>query len=187
MYDELKAAQVAAFFLSRQAGRMNVLKLMKLMYLAERESYRELGEPIMSDHLVSMPHGPVLSLTYTRSNGDADPSPEGWDAWIGDRAAHMVQLGKPVHDERRDLDRLSDAELAILARVWERFGQMGQYEIRNWTHENCSEWEDPEGSSKPIPTRRLLRAVGYTEPQANEIAERIDQMRNCNAKVRAIA
>lgn len=45
-YCEKRAAQTAAFFICRAGGAIEVLKLMKLMYLAERESLARYGEPI---------------------------------------------------------------------------------------------------------------------------------------------
>ncbi len=43
LFNEKKAAQAAAYFLLRAGGRLDVLKLMKLLYLAERRSF-EKGE-----------------------------------------------------------------------------------------------------------------------------------------------
>jgi len=48
---------------------MNYLKLMKLLYLADRESMRRNGRPISGDRYVSMDHGPVLSQTLNLING----------------------------------------------------------------------------------------------------------------------
>ena len=62
MFNERKAAQMAAFFLGQLLDRkMPHLKLMKLLYLSDREAVRAFGWPISGDRLVSMPHGPVLS------------------------------------------------------------------------------------------------------------------------------
>ena len=63
MFNERKAAQAAAWFLRQQGGRMPHLKLVKLMYLADRQSLDEHGFPITGVLAVSMPHGPVLSMT----------------------------------------------------------------------------------------------------------------------------
>src|SRR6266487_2727273 len=67
-FNEKKAAQVAAFFLHRARGELEILKLMKLMYLAERASYKKFGEPLIGDKLVSMDNGPVLSITLNHMN-----------------------------------------------------------------------------------------------------------------------
>ena len=69
LFNEKRTAQAAAFMLHSAGGRLPLLKLMKLLYLAERESLRLFGEPISGDKLVSMPHGPVLSKTLDMMNG----------------------------------------------------------------------------------------------------------------------
>ena len=73
MFNEQKTAQIAAWFISQGGGSMPHLKLMKLMYLAERESMSRHGFTMTGDYFVSMPHGPVLSLTLNHIN-DAVPS-----------------------------------------------------------------------------------------------------------------
>lgn len=64
IFSERKAAEAAAFLLLKGGGGLELLKLMKLMYLAERESFKKYGESITGDAFVSMQHGPVLSGTY---------------------------------------------------------------------------------------------------------------------------
>ena len=71
---------------------MAVLKLMKLLYLAERRSFELYSEPIIGDRLVSMPHGPVLSFTFNHMNGQLESKPDGWAAWIGGRNDYMLGL-----------------------------------------------------------------------------------------------
>ena len=69
LFNERRTAQVAAFLLHRAGGSLPLIKLMKLMYLAERLSLQRYGEPLTGDRLVSMGHGPVLSRTYDHING----------------------------------------------------------------------------------------------------------------------
>lgn len=49
MFNQRKVAQMAAFLLDHGKGRMSYLKLMKLLYLADRESMRRHGEAISGD------------------------------------------------------------------------------------------------------------------------------------------
>ena len=51
LFNEKRTAQAAAFLLHQAGGRLPLLKLMKLLYLAERESLRLYGEPISGDKL----------------------------------------------------------------------------------------------------------------------------------------
>ena len=172
MFNERKAAQMAAFFLGQNSeSRMSHLKLMKLLYLADREAVRSFGFPISGDRMVSMPHGPVLSMTLNLMDGDVESCPGGWEAWISDKENHELSLRQPLNPE--DLDELAPAELEVLRSVWQQFGAMGKWEIRDWTHHHCAEWEDPRGSSNPIAFERLARAVGFDAATAKELSAQI--------------
>jgi len=165
LFDEKRTAQAAAFFLHKAGGRMPLLKLMKLLYLAERESYRIYGEPISGDQLVSMPHGPVLSLTLDMMNGWGGDAQDGWNHWVEDRSGHHVALRAPdMLRSEQDLLALSDGDVEILGSTWERFGHLDAFALVEYTHSDaCPEWQDPHGSSIPIQTEHVLRAVGYDE------------------------
>jgi len=163
LFDEQRTAQAAAFFLHKAEGRMPLLKLMKLLYLAERESYRLYGEPISGDQLVSMPHGPVLSLTLDMMNGWGGEAQGGWNHWVGERSGHELTLRNPgMIRSEQDLLALSDGDMEILHGTWERFGHLASFELIEYTQSDaCPEWQDPHDSNTPIPTERLLQAVGY--------------------------
>lgn len=173
-FNERKTAQTAAFFLSREPGnRMPLLKLMKLLYLSDRESVRAHGLPITNDMWVSMPHGPVLSRTLDLINGFAHSSPGGWEYWISDRDNHEVALRRAF--EIKELGQLSPADTDILNAVWDKFGAMGSWEIRDWTHDNCEEWKDPCGSSAPIPFEDMAKAVGYSAQAAKTLNAEMEE------------
>ena len=180
MFTGEKAAQMAAYFTDKEKWRrISILKLLKLLYLADRESVDRYGEPISFDRMVSMDHGPVLSRTYNLIEGmergkDADQ----WSAWISSRANHIVGLKKKVTRDR--LDHLSDADIEVLATVWDQFGHMSRWQIRDYTHEHLGEWQDPEGSSLPIDDVSLFLALGRNEQEAQEAARLIDEQRGLN-------
>ena len=48
---------MAVYFLEKQDGKVNKLKLMKLPYLAERESLLRHGMSMTGDCVISMDHG----------------------------------------------------------------------------------------------------------------------------------
>lgn len=157
-YNVRKAAQLVAFFANRQGGSINVLKLSKLVYLADREFLSRYDCPILYDKFVSMDHGPVNSVTLNFINGCLEDK-DNWDNYVSDREGHSI--GLPRREITTDqLDQLSDAEIDVLEYVWKTFGWMDQYQVRDWTHENCLEWENPHGSSHPIPYERVLKFLG---------------------------
>lgn len=161
------------------------LKLIKLMYLADRQAMAESGFSLTGDLVVAMPHGPVLSLTLNYINGDLESSEDGWESWISDRENHEVAF-RPRPAGRDELDELSPADLDVLARVWQRFGSMSKYQIRDYTHDHCPEWDDPLGSSKPISFQRIFEALGRTQEEAAALAARMEEQRTIDRVFAAI-
>jgi uncharacterized phage-associated protein len=184
LFDEKKASQAAAYFLYRSgpAMQMPVLKLMKLLYLAERRSFQRYCEPLIGDRLVSMPHGPVLSLTYNHMNGELDSVEGGWDSWIGDRAGHMVAIKDPerLHSPEEDLLELSDSDLEILGEVWAEFGHMDKFQIRDYTHHHCPEWKDPNGSMIPMTFGDLFQALEFSSEKADKCISHLETLKSIN-------
>jgi uncharacterized phage-associated protein len=169
-YNARKAAQVAAFFAKAEGGKINVLKLVKLIYLADRLAMQNFDAPILSDKFVSMDHGPVNSITLNHINGLADERAD-WNAYISDRAGHIIAL-VDADLKVRDLDELSVAEIKILTLTWEKFGPMDQFTVRDYTHKNCPEWENPHGSSAEIPLERIFKFLGKRD--SVELAEKLE-------------
>jgi len=153
-YDVRKAAHVAAFFALKQGGAINVLKLSKLLYLAERDFIEQYDAPMFYDDLASLPDGPVTSITLNLMNGDLEH--EEWSKIVGPRSGYNVPAQQGVTFDH--LDELSRADLAILENLWAKFGSWDRYKLRDWTHDpkNIPEWKNPKGSSLPIRHEDLL-------------------------------
>ncbi len=176
MFTPSKIAQMAAFFTEKQGGTIDMLKLVKLLYLADREAMSRFGEPISYDNFVSMQHGPLGSRTLDLLNGFISGAPAAkWGEWISDRENHEVSLKRQF--DRSDLDELSDADLDVLEVVWQQFGRMDKWTIRDWIHDNCDEWQDPDGSSLPISDADVLKAVGVDPAEAEDLAADIQEER----------
>ncbi|MFC6351260.1 SocA family protein [Stenotrophomonas sp. CW117] len=171
-YNERKTAQIAARLIGLSGASMNIVKLMKLLYLVDREALRRGHRPLTGDRMVSMPRGPVLSATYEVTNGMSTLA-GGWSDWMTDRSNHKIALRGDC-PARDDLDELSDNDLAVVDGVWEKFGPMGQWDLVEFTHQNCKEWVDPRGSSLPISYQDVLRAQGFSEGDAARVAAEID-------------
>lgn len=182
LFNEKKAAQVAAFFLfkaSQRGANITLLKLMKLMYLAERDSYRQYGEPIIGDALVSMPNGPVLSSTLDLINfGSQKNLVGGWDTLIAECSGRDMALQSPeLVKSEDDLRELSESDLEILQSVWSVFGNRSAFWLRDYTHnpENCPEWEDPDGSSVPIKLEKLFEIFSFSKEESEVLISRLNQ------------
>jgi uncharacterized phage-associated protein len=171
VYNALKAAQVVAYLTQKSPNKIiDVLKVIKLVYLADRESIKRFGFPILDEPRVSMPHGPVNSVTYSHIQGEYDLEACGWSLYLSDRANHQVSVQS---DSPSGFDELSDADIQCLDNVWREFGHMQKWELRDWTHspKNIPEWENPNGSSLPIPIERIMLALGIAN--GGEFADEI--------------
>ena len=60
-YNQQKAFQVILWFLGRHGERLEKLKLVKLIFFADREHLHRYGRPIVGGRYVAMPLGPVAS------------------------------------------------------------------------------------------------------------------------------
>lgn len=164
-FDSRKAAQIAAYFLGMQPG-MEKLKLIKLIYLSEREFVGRFGHPMIYDELYSLKDGPICSSTLNGINGDLeDPY---WSQLV-----RMDKNNRNVHPatevDRDALDEVSDAEIEVLGHVWGRFGTFSASQIRQWTHDNCPEYAEVTKGRLPITYRDLAEAVGREDGQRVEL------------------
>jgi uncharacterized phage-associated protein len=175
MFSQRRVAQMAAYLLGREKGRMNYTKLMKLLYLADRESMKRYGHPISDNRYVSMDHGPVLSTTYNLIKGAVRFVEQGWNYWIADKADYDVELKRKA--TREALDELSDANLDVLSDIYAKFGKMDEWRLVDYTHRYCREWTDPKGSSIPIEYEDIFKAFGRTSAEARRLGARLEQQR----------
>lgn len=177
MFDERKTAQMAAYFLIRRGGSMSHLKLIKLLYLADREALSRFDAPISGDKASALPHGPILSKTLDLMNGFVRSVQSGWDDWIADRENHEVRLNRGGASIE-ELDELSPADIEVLDAVWQQFGRMSRWELRDYTHQHCREWKDPAGTSKPITVEEILVALGKRPEQARSVEQQLQREDN---------
>src|SRR5690606_22897948 len=78
-----KTTQAAVLFLQLRGGKMSYMRLIKLLYLADREALIRWGTPITFDAYVSMDRGPVLSRTYELISEGVRPGEESsWEKCI---------------------------------------------------------------------------------------------------------
>ena len=186
-YDPHKAAQTIAYLIIKNGRNpLNILKTIKLVYLADRESVRRHGFPIQDEPHYSLPHGPVNSTTYEFIKGEVHPDrAAGWSDVLTDRSDHRIGL-RDQNIDAADLEELSDADTSILDSVWKQFGGMDQWQLRDWTHDphNVPEWEDPNGSSQLIPLRRMMDALGIQNAASQE--EAVQDSRHASEFLKAL-
>jgi uncharacterized phage-associated protein len=146
---------------------MEYIKLIKLLYLADRESFIETGYPITGAKMVSMDRGPVLSeILNLITWGHREPTP--WDEAISVPQGYQVSLLADPGEEE-----LSQYESDLLEQVFARFGSWDRWDLVDYTHE-LPEWSDPSGSSLPIDARVILQEAGRSDEEIHGIASQVE-------------
>ena len=165
MYREDKTTQMAASFLKLANGRMPYIKLLKMLYIADKQMLTQHGFPITYDRWVAMKHGPVLSTTYDLMKPNT-PSVY-WARHIRTEGYDVVLSDDPGSGD------LSLAEDRIVAQVFAEFGRHTNKAIIRATHE-LPEWEDPGSTSTDIPYEEVLRIEGLDQEDIEAILENIE-------------
>lgn len=171
MLKTLKTVQ-AIGVLGRAFGtdRLNYMRTLKLLYIADRESLGEIGRTITGDKMVAMDRGPVLSNVLDLINGkhvDVDV----WDRFLKTEGYHIHLHGEP------GVGQLSRYEISKLQNVALRHVLDDEWAMVKHTHE-FDEWKKNyvEGTSRPIPIADILTAVqsavDLESVSTNDAAER---------------
>lgn len=145
--------------------------LIKLLYLADRRSLLETGQPITGDKMVSMDKGPVLSRIYDLITwGPEDGSP--WFEYVSDPQGYEVVLRK-AHPEVGELSRY---EIRVLKETHQAFGGIGKWDLVKYCHKMLPEWRDPKGSSLLIEPADILRSEDRGEDEIRRVAGEAEEL-----------
>jgi uncharacterized phage-associated protein len=169
-FDEAKATQAAAFFLRLRGGQMHYIKLIKLLYLADREALIRWGLPFTTDRHVSMDNGPVVSRILNLITEDR-PKPV-WSEYISaPLGEYEVRLLK---EAPRDL--LSRAEEKLMTEIFEQYGHLNRWDLIDNVMHKLPEWRNPCGTSIPITIREILEAAGAEDHDIRAVVKEIRAM-----------
>ena len=156
---------------------MSYLKLVKLLYLADREALNRWGFSITTDRYVAMEHGPVVSNTYSLMTSE-EGEHAFWSQYI---TPPLGNYEIALKSEAVPDGQLSRAEQKLLTEIYGTFGTWNRWRVRDYTH-SLAEWRDPGKTSIPISIREILEAQGASEEESSEIvaelnsAERADHI-----------
>jgi uncharacterized phage-associated protein len=167
-----KAIQaIGVLFRSDAVKRMNYMRLLKLLYIGDREALRETGRPITGGPVTAMERGPVLEEVYDLIRGQHREMPV-WDKYFRtDRYA--LELAKDP-----DVGQLSRYEIRKLQEVSRTYAEDDEWMLSRLTHE-FPEWKknNPGTSSRPIPLKDTLEAVGQSEAVQDILEEACEKVR----------
>ncbi len=168
IFNELKAAQAAAYLLKKTDRKMDYLLLVKLLYLADKKNLSQYGFPVTGDNPVSMDHGPALSRIVNFLSQKKQNLPDSqWHAFIP-RPAPKVYTCVLADDPGQGL--LSPVETETLDDVYSEWGNWNRFKLCKHMH-TFSEFQEPAGSSIPISYEKMLFDSGVSNEDVAEILD----------------
>lgn len=174
-FDEKRATQAAAILLKEAGGRMNYMKLLKLLYLADRTSLVEKGRTIAGASFYIMKHGPlagdVLNCIKKRSgHGDF------WACHIHKEGYDVAYVTDPGDGE------LSDYDVEVLTELQLQHTKRDAWDMVRFVRA-LPEWHPLEGR-EALSLEEILRKAGVNEEDVKTFAE---QMKHLSALDRYLA
>lgn len=176
-FNEIKTTQDAALFLKLNGGKMNYMKLIKLMYLADREALSRWERPLTGDSYFSMKNGPILSNVLDWINSGEPPNEElYWPRYISNPSRYNVSLKKNPGETE-----LSKREIELIKEIDEKYKNYDQWEMVDICHKILPEWENPGTTSIPIQIEDILRAACKTDREIAVIEDEVANLEYCDS------
>jgi uncharacterized phage-associated protein len=133
-----KATQALNLLARKKGGRINKMKAIKLIFLADRLHLRKYGRPIVGDMYWAMKLGPVGSLTKNVAELSIISQED---------LAYAKKYIKPIDGKKQtfislkqeDLSVFSKTDLECIESVYSKFSDKDQFELAEITHE-FPEW-----------------------------------------------
>lgn len=139
-------------YLLKKLGTADKIKLIKLLYLADKYHLIRYGRTVTNDDYYAMPYGPVgttvkdiLSLSEFLSDEEKHYT-NNLLTKVGDNAFR-------AKDVVEDYDMLSETDVEALDFVHEKYGAMSAWKLRDYTH-RYPEWSQYEDLFTKGHTRR---------------------------------
>jgi uncharacterized phage-associated protein len=162
-----KLIQAVNYVLSKNNYQMDYLKLIKLLYIADRECLAKYDFAITDDTYVSMKKGPVLETLYGYIKGKGNNQKE-WNT-----AFSTQKYSLRSKDKGLNIDELCEAEIDILDTVEKTYHNTGQWDLVKKSH-SFPEWNEDAAkynTSIPLSKADILKAVGKNDKEIKELLD----------------
>ena len=141
MVDSQKIIQCLGYILSKiDTADTDKLKLVKLMYLADKCHLLRYGRTVTNDEYWAMSYGPVGSVVKDILGFDPE--------FLSNEYEYLIKIIKKINNytfqvaddfNSDDLDLLSETDIECLDFINDNFGQLNTKALIDYTHKYC-EW-----------------------------------------------
>jgi uncharacterized phage-associated protein len=171
--DTVKVVQAIGVILRNQPHHVaSKLRILKLLYIADREAIAERGRPIVGAKTVAMDHGPLHSGALDLMNGETLDAAEFSSHF--DRRGYMIE-----HTANPGVDHLSRYEIEKLNELCDRYMSVSDWDLAHEITHAFPEWiaHFKPGTSTAIPIQSIVEAVAKPNDAAailNDLESEMD-------------
>lgn len=170
-FNEKKLTQIVAYFLKLNNCTINYTKLMKMLYLTDREALKMWRCTLSGDAYVSMPSGPVLSKTLKLiKNSGTQNDGQFWNGFITRQKFNVSLRGDPGVDE------LSKREIELIDKIYNQYNKYTYGIMIDITHSICPEWKSPGHSYEPITINDILKELNVEDEEIKRIDKEVESL-----------
>jgi uncharacterized phage-associated protein len=141
-FNHKKATQALNYLAYKAGGRINKMKAVKLVFLADRYHLRKYGRLVTNDNYVAMKLGPVPSRVLDIAESDIYLSED-----YKDYASNYIKAldgGRQVESIGSvDESFFSESDIEALEFSWNNFSSYRRWDLSDFTH-NYPEWKRHE-------------------------------------------
>lgn len=172
-FDAQKIIQIIDFLVARNSFSLNYTKMIKLLYIADKEALSKHDIVITGDRYCSMKSGPVLSGVFDLIKGIYS-NPKVQELWN----EHFNTIGLNVVSKTKtplEYDKLSDFETDLLTSIDAEYKHKDYGYMINLTHDKKKysevRWKEAEkmGTSLPLGIEDILKNLGRTDEEIEEL------------------
>ena len=176
-FDFHKSLQASALAMRLHGGTVAMMRLLKILYIADRELLAETGSTLTGDIAYAMKNGPVLSSIYNLAKLQSAHS-EIWDSLILKKGIYLSLKKDPGRG------KLSTCDINKVQQLCKKYEESDDEDLSQLTHE-FEEWKkafDPSnpGSSYRMSWEDALAAQGKSD-LIDEIKAELDEKRLVDA------
>jgi len=176
-----KTIQMVKRILQNNGGILNYTKLIKLLYIIEKESLNVSGRPVSGDDYVSMDNGPVLSTVYDLITGKCQNRTwqTEWDNLFNTNVFNLEYKSTLTNKIEQEFSELNEEELELIDNIDNGFKDFDWREMIRYTHNKnlFPEWEFPYGSSNPINVIDILKNLRKTDVEISNIEKDANELK----------
>jgi hypothetical protein len=171
IFDIRKAVAATGYLCELNGGSIDMLKCIKMLYMADRKALVEWHRPITGDAFWSLENGPIVSRIYDLIRGKiGGPEMEIWRAVFNPKEGDTVSVKPGVKPNTK---HLSQREKKALEEAYARIQPLSIGEVIDLVH-RFPEWKDPGKSSIPIDPKTIFYHENFGENAVKAIEEDLD-------------